>query len=211
MTDHQFPIATLPVEDRVIAEQLIREMSGIANKVAKMGRLICSMSDKGQEEFIGAFPASDQALWRRVQKVGRGEMAPALATKQGVAARFLAKLPVEEQARYIRELIPVAITDGRGRQDTILMDVDDMSTAIRRQVFRAHGTAAEVRDIPAQRAYLAEQDRKSRVAEEKVERAHRIERSEWTVEDGKIFPNPILIEKGITRLKLAKMLADLRR
>lgn len=203
-------MATFTAADKLVAEALLKEATALGRKLERLGHLFAQLSPEGQEEFIRAFPASSRQFWRRIQLVARGELYPSLATKTGRAAQYLAKLPIDEQRRYETELIPVAIVDDRGRQDTLNMDVEDMSGALLDQVFAGSGNRRRIRDVAEQRAWMAEQARKRQAREEREAGAVRIERSRWIVERGKVYPTPAGMEKGFTRADLGRMIADLR-
>lgn len=203
-------VARFSPADKLVAEALLKEATALGRKLERLGMLFGQMSPDGQEEFIRAFPASSRQFWKRIQLVARGELYPSLATKTGRAAQYLAKLPIEDQRRYETELIPVAITDERGRQDVLNMDVEDMSGHLLAQVFAGSGDRRRIRDIAEQRAWVADQVRKRQATEEREAGAVRIERARWIVERGKVYPTPAGVEKGFTRSDLGRMIADLR-
>lgn len=210
ITQPQIDLDVFTPEDRILAQELLKEGATVAKRIAKMGQLLVAMSPTGRDEFIAQFPPSSRQFWRRVHAVGEGRLYPTLATKIGRAAEYLGKLPLEEQARCEVELIPVAIVDERGRQDILRMDVEAMSSEIRAQVFHAVGPTVRLRSIDEQRAWLAEKARKAHAKEEREEAGVRIDRPDWTAEKGKIWPKASLMDKGITRQMLGRMLADLR-
>lgn len=204
-----YVLATLPEADRAIAEKIISRISAIAEDIAEVGKMLCEMSDKGREELMEAFPAATRDIFRRIHRVGQGQLAPRAVFIRGRAGELISRLPVAEQERVIEERIPVVTVHPSGQKDEFLGDPAVMSTQQLKQVFRSTGEQTAIRTPAEQLAWIDEQARRQ-AEREKAKPATYIERPDYVVEKGKVFPKPHTCEDGFTVRQLRKMLADLR-
>jgi len=102
-------------------------------------------------EIIGLPPA----FVRNLERVARKHLLPELVWGESAGVRRLAKLPVEEQRRYMTQPVLVILENG----DELLCGVDNLTPALCRQVF----DGARVRNAGEQRAWLETETRKRRV------------------------------------------------
>lgn len=191
-------------------DDILKDLKGAYTRIAAAGKKWVAMDEDLRRRVINATPAGMRDLWDRLERVGLGTLHPQLATAQGVAARYLGRLPLADQEHYLRERIPTVIL-ADGKRDVLNIDVAAMSTEQRKQVFVAAGNAVRVRSLAEQRAYLADvEQRKTRKAEKSE--MLRIDRpGRWEARDGKVFPAPEKMETGLTRRDLLEMLKDLGR
>lgn len=198
----------LSPDGQKIARQFLAEMAKVGKSIRAMGKLLTEMDETDREKFAAAFPASQREVIGRILLVGMNQMAPEVAMIGGVAGKRLAALPVKDQERYVKELIPVAIREPDGTRNHRMMDPTTMGSATTKQVFRAAGTFCEVRSLEEQWAYIEEQERAARA------KAHRrpssiVDRADYRIEGGKFYPKGHLIEEGATARILRKALADM--
>jgi hypothetical protein len=85
------------------------------------------------------------------ERIGRGQILPALAMDNSAGANLLKSLPVSQQERYMAEPVPLVIETERGT-DTLLVKVKDMSAAQARQAI----IDGRIRTLAEQKAYRAE-------------------------------------------------------
>lgn len=146
-------------------------------------------------------------FWGRLERVGAGELHPQLATVSGLAARYLGRLPVGDQEKFLAEGIPV-VSATRSR-DVRLVDVVMMSEEQRKQVFKACGSGVLVRSVEEQKAWLADQAARRLLRQEAADSLKRVERVGWTVDGGRVFIKPARVESGLTLRDVRTMLRDL--
>lgn len=210
LTTMEMPeITGLTVEQRDILAEILRDMQASVDRLAKAARKWVELPEKARARIVEQTNPSFREFWTRLEKVGNGVLHPQLATVGGTAARLLGKLPLDDQDRYLREMLPVVIHKGRG-WDVRLVDVGALSEDQRKQVFKLSSDGAvTVREVEAQKVWLADRAAK-RVLENAAGAAlTRVDRAGWMVEKGRLWVKPSLVENGITRKQLEKMLADL--
>ena len=196
-------------EQQDILAEILSDVKQSIDRLARAARRWVELPPKAREKIVEQSPPSFREFWSRLQKVGEGELHPALATIGGTAARLLGKLPLPEQDRYLRELIPVVVHRGRG-WDVRLIDVAEMSDEQRRQVFKvAPDGTVTIRDEEQQKAWLAERAAREMLASQAAERRTKIERNGWKVERGRVWIKPAALEAGLTKKQLLQILRDL--
>jgi hypothetical protein len=195
-------------QQQVLAE-ILADVKASVDRLARAARRWVELPERAREKIIEQSPASLREFWGRLERVGLGSLHPQLATVGGTAARLLGRLPLIEQERYLRELVPVVVSRGRG-WDIRLIDVAELSDDQRKQVFKiAPAGAVEVRDAEMQKAWLADKAARRVLAEQTGATLKRVERAGWRVERGRVFVKEGLIVAGITRAQLERMIADL--
>lgn len=201
--------------DLASLDGILRDLKGAQDKIAAAARKWVALDAGLRRRVIEATPPSVRDIWDRLDRVGSGSLHPLLATAQGLAARYLGRLPLQEQEHYLRERIPVAIV-ANGALDVLAVDVQAMSSAQRMQVFAAAGGSLKVRDVAEQRAWLAA---KERDAAEKAARdlarevgSAVIERKgRWTVRGGRAYVDAAKVEHGLTQRDAVELLRDLQK
>lgn len=116
-------------------------------------------------------------------------MAPELIWGETVGRRALAKLPMQEQERWLAAPLEVATTTG----DVLQVSVDNLTPELCRQVF----DGARVRSIGEQRAWL--------------ETANRAKRITSAIADFEVRGKTLIVhhECKLTRAQVARALADM--
>ncbi len=99
----------------------------------------------------------DASILSRFEMIGRRQLHPPLLVHTSAGHRQLAKAPYSTQVKYCDEPVEVLVLRD-GQPDVLCVKVGDLTTDQCRQVF---GKDGNVRDIPAQRAYLASKNAKS--------------------------------------------------
>lgn len=198
--------------ERETVAQIMSDLGGAAHCIQKAADRWIALAAKTREKVLDAAAPTWRPFLARLTEVGEGRLHPLLYSKIGFAARWLGRLPLTEQDKYLRGRIPVVHMDGRGRFDTRLVDVEEMSEEQRKQVFKANDDETViVRDAAQQQAYLIDKKRRADRAEElKLGDLNVIKRpGRWRVEKGKLFPDRARVETGFTKRDISLMLRDL--
>ena len=183
-----------------------RSLDGIRRAAARWVEL----PEKARAKIVEQTRPSLRDFWAKLERVGAGALHPQLATVSGLAARYLGKLGIEEQERFLRDGIPV-VEVKRGRNyDTRLLDVVLMSEEQRKQVFRVAGQGCAVGTEEEQKVWLADQAAKRLLRQEAADRLKKVDRVGWSVAGGKVFVKPARVEAGLTLRDLETMLKDLK-
>lgn len=191
-----------------ILHEILADVKTSVERLAKAGKRWVELPEKVRLKIIEQTNPSFRDFWRKLERVGSGELHPELAAVGGRAASYLGRLPILDQERYLREMLPVVVAKGRG-YDVRLVDVSALSEDQRKQVFKVQSSGAvSVREIEAQKVWLADRAAKLLLEKQAGESLRRVERAGWVVESGRVWLKPALVENGITRRHLEKMLAD---
>ena len=202
-------VTGLTAEQRTALDEILRDVQSSVDRLARAAKRWVELSPKAREKIVEQTNPSFREFWMRLEAVGAGVLHPQLATVGGTAARLLGRLPLDEQDRYLRELLPVVIHKGRG-WDIRLVDVAALSEEQRKQVFKLTSSGSvTVREVEAQKVWLADRAAKRLAETATGETVTRVERAGWVVEHGRVWVKPGLVETGISRKQLEKMLADL--
>lgn len=202
-------ITGLTADQKETLAEIFREVQASVDRLARAARKWVDLPEKARARIVEQTNPAFREFWTRLEKVGLGTLHPQLATVGGTAARLLGKLPLDDQDRYLREMLPVVIHRGRG-WDVRLVDVGALSEDQRKQVFKvAADGSVIVRDEEMQKAWLSEKAAKKVLEHAAGELMTKVERAGWRVEKGKLWVKPQLVENGISRRQLEKMLADL--
>lgn len=172
----------------------------------RAARAWVELPEGARKKIVEQTRPSMREFWQKLEQVGVGHLHPQLATVSGLAARYLGKLPLEQQEGYLRDGIPVASLRGK---DHRLVDVVTMSEDQRKQVFRRAGEGIAVRTVDEQRAWLADQAAKRVLEKERLAGLKTVERVGWSVRAGRVFVKAARVESGLTRRDLETMLRDL--
>lgn len=195
-------------EQEVLVEimaDIKKSLDGIRRAAAKWVEL----PERARAKIVEQTRPSLRDFWAKLERVGSGMLHPQLATVSGLAARYLGKLGIEEQERFLRDGIPV-VEVKRGKYDARLLDVVMMSEEQRKQVFRASGQSVAVRTEEEQRVWLADQAAKRLLRQEAADRLKKVDRVGWSVQGGKVFVKAARVESGLTLRDLETMLKDLK-
>jgi hypothetical protein len=208
LTDVQ-SLEGLTQEHATALAEILADVRGSMERLARAARKWVDLPEKVRAKIISQTAPSFRDFWLRLEKVGSGTLHPQLATVGGLAARLLGRLPLEDQTRYLSELMPVVVAKGRG-WDQRLVDVAVMSEDQRKQVFKmAADGSVTVRDVEAQKVYIAEKAARRLLQNEAMDGLKKIERQGWRVEKGRVWLKEPLMASGINRRQLERMLADL--
>ncbi len=203
-------VTGLTAAQRETLATILNDVKASIDKLARAARLWVELPEGARKKIIEQTNPSLRDFWGRLTSVGNGQLHPQLAAVGGRAAALLGKLPIEEQERYVVELIPVVAVKGRG-YDQRLVDVAEMTEVQRKQVFKVSndGTVA-VRDIEAQKAWLSEKAARQLLIDAALAEKTKVERTGWTAEKGKIWVKPPKVEAGLSAKDLRQMLKDLQ-
>lgn len=197
-----------PAEQAILTE-ILKDIQVSVDRMAKAAAKWVGLSEKTRRRIVEQTNPSFRNFWQKLDRVGRGELHPLLVTVAGTAAAMLGKMPLEDQDKYLHELIPVVFRSRRG-WDSRLVDVADMTEDQRKQVFKmAKDGTVSVRDEEAQRAWIADRDAKNEIAAQAAESLRKVERNGWKVERGRVFVKQSALETGLTRKQVEQMLRDL--
>ncbi len=202
-------VTGLSAEHRAALDEIMRDVQSSVERLARAARRWVELPEKVRARIVEQTNPSFREFWRRLEAVGLGTLHPQLATVGGSAARLLGKLPLEEQGRYLVERLPVVVPRGRG-WDVRLVDVAELTEDQRKQVFKLTPSGVvTVRSEEAQKQWLADRAARRLVEAAAAESLKSVERAGWRVERGRIWVKEALVEGGITRKQLERMLADL--
>lgn len=204
---------TIPVEvtglSKAEHEVLMAIMADIKrglDATLRAARAWVELPEKARARIVEQTKPNMREFWAKLQRVGTGLLHPQLATMSGLAARYLGKLALEEQEKYLRDGIPVVTARTRG--DFRLLDVVSMSEDQRKQVFKVAGKVA-VRSVEEQRSWLADQAAKRLLKREAAAGLKKVDRVGWSVERGRVWVKSNRVEAGLTKRDLEVMLKDL--
>jgi hypothetical protein len=205
-----FELKGLSAEDRAVLSQIFAGLSGAANSILEAGQLWIGLRESVREKVLNNVPPTWRKFLARLERVGQGTLHPMLYSAASNASTWLAKMPIDDQDRFLRERIPVAIKRG-GKWDIKNLDVEEMSEEQRKQVFKTVESVVIVRSIEEQQAYAAEQEkRKERQEAAELGNLTVINRpGRWKVEKGRVWPDKIKLTDGLTKRDLTQMLKDL--
>lgn len=208
-------LESLTAREQELIDDILRDLKSSFDRFAAAGRKWVGLDEKLKGKIVAATPPAQRDIWDRLERVGLGTLHPQLVPVRGLAARYLGRLPIADQGRYLAERIPVAITID-GKPDVLAIDVSAMTARQRMQVFHVGtGGALRVREIAEQRAWLADRERvereKERAATERARlRGREIHRAgKWDVRSGKVFFDPEYAKAGLSRKDVKQLLKDL--
>ena len=207
---------TIPVEvtglskaEHDVLDAIMLHIKTSLDGIRRAARLWADLSAKAKTRIVEQTRPNLRDFWVKLEAVGSGALHPQLATVSGLAARFLGKLPLEQQERYLRDGMEVVEVKGR-KHDVRLVDVVDLDEFQRRLVFKiGKDGAVSVRTIEEQKTLLADQAAKRLLQEEAKSGLKRVERVGWTIEKGRVWLKPNRVESGLTKRDLETMLRDL--
>lgn len=206
---------TIPVEvtglskaEHEVLESIMGHVKASLDGIRRAARLWMDLVPKARARIVEQTRPNLRDFWTKLEAVGTGSLHPQLATVSGAAARYLGRLPIDEQERYLRDGLEVVEVRGK-KHDVRLVDVVDMDEEQRRQVFRQAGEGVAVRSVEEQKVWLADQAAKKLLREESRSALKRVERVGWKVEGGRVWVKPNRVELGLTRRDLETMLRDL--
>tara|TARA_R110000868_G_scaffold243507_1_gene499482 strand:- start:54 stop:488 length:435 start_codon:yes stop_codon:yes gene_type:complete len=126
---------------------------------------------------------------RNLERVGRKHMAPELVWGETQGRRYLARLPMQEQVRWLAQPLEIITTTG----DELQVSVDNLTPELCRQVF----AGPRVRTTGEQRAWL--------------ETAQRTKRITPAIADFEVSGRTLIVhhECRLTRAQVTRVLADM--
>lgn len=199
-------------EDRETVMEIFADLSGAAERIKRAGLRWMQLTPKTRQKVTEALPTTWSEFLVRLERVGSGTLHPALYYSAGIGARRLARLPLDEQARWMAEKIPVVTLDGRNHFDEHRVDVADLSEEECRQVFKelAGDTGAyAIRTVEEQQAWLRnKRDRDNKDAD--VGTLTVINRpGRWKVQRGRAIIDGDKAKEGFTKRDAQLLLRDL--
>lgn len=199
----------LSAEQQVIVTEILKDIQTSVERLARAARRWVELPEKVRGKIVEQTAPSFREFWKRLEAVGLGSLHPQLATIGGRAARLLGKLPLDEQGKYLQERLPLVVARGRG-WDLRLVDVAEMTNDQKTQVFKVGPDGAvTVRSEEAQKKWLADRAAKRLLEKAQGEALKKVERAGWKVEMGRVWVKPHLVEQGLTRAQVERMLKDL--
>lgn len=87
------------------------------------------------EQILQKEPNINARLLYKLEEIGRRRLHPMLALGGGSGCSALAKLPMSQQERYLKEPVPVVVHTAQGKTDILQVRVQDMTPEQARQVF----------------------------------------------------------------------------
>lgn len=208
-TNIPIEVTGITSEQQALLSEILRDIQMSVDKMTKAAQKWVSLPEKARKKIVEQTNPTLRNFWGRLEKVGKGELHPLLLTVAGASAGLLGKMPIEDQDKYLRELIPVAFVKGRG-WDVKLIDVADLTEDQRKQVFKvAQDGTVTVRDKEAQIAYYTARAAKLLAEEQAAEALRKVERTGWRVERGRVWVKSSAIEAGLTRKQVEQMLKDM--
>lgn len=206
---------TIPVEvtglsksEHEVLADIMQDIKASLDGIRRAARRWMELSPKARGKIVEQTRPNLRDFWAKLEAVGTGALHPQLATVSGLAARYLGKLPLDEQERYLRDGIEVVVVRGRG-YDVKLVDVTLMSEEQRKLVFKAAGDGVAVRTVEEQKTRLADAAARRLLAEEAKSGLKSVDRVGWKVEKGRVFVKANRVESGLTKRDLETMLRDL--
>ena len=197
--------------DTEVVAEILRDLKSASDRVVKAARKWVELPEETRTAVVEGSPRTLRDVWARLDRIGTGAMHPLLWSMHGHAANLLAKLPMDQQEKFLAEKVPVAVVSASGRADIHRIAIEDMGAETRLQVFAVRGNQVTVRTVAEQRAWLVEKSRKEALAAERESQVTRIERpGRWVVEKGRVFPDAARVESGFTLADVLKMVKDLR-
>ena len=202
-------VTGLTTDQQAVLREILRDIQVSVDKMAKAAQRWVELPEKARKRIVEQTNPSLRQFWQRLEKVGMGQLHPLLLTVAGSAATLLGKMPLDDQDKYLRELIPVAVKKGRA-WDERLVDVAEMSEEQKKQVFKvsSDGTVT-VRSKEAQIQWIAAADAKRLQEDLAADALRKVERTGWKVEKGRVWLKPAALEAGLTRKQVEQMLRDL--
>lgn len=205
---------TIPVEvtglsraEHELLASIMQDIKRGLDATLRAARTWLELPAKARAKIVEQTRPSLRDFWTKLERVGTGQLHPQLATVSGLAARYLGKLGIQEQERFLRDGIPV-VSPSRGR-DVRLVDVVLMSEDQRKQVFKVAGDGVAVRSVEEQKHWLADQAARRVLRDEAKSTLKKVDRVGWSVEKGRVFVKPGRVKEGLTRRDLETMLRDL--
>lgn len=202
-------VTGITADQQAVLAEILSDIKVSIDRLARAAKRWVELPEKARKRIVDQTNPSYRDFWGKLERVGRGELHPQLATVGGAAARFLGKLSLPEQERYLRELVPVVQVKGRG-WDVRQVDVAEMSEEQRKQVFKLSSDGVvTVREVEAQKVWLADKAARDLLISSAAETLRKVERQGWRVEKGRCYPKPAASEKGFTKGQVEKMLKDM--
>ena len=202
-------VTGITADQQAVLAEILSDIKLSIDRLARAAKRWVELPEKARRRIIDQTNPSYRDFWAKLDRVGRGELHPQLATVGGTAARLLGKLSLPEQERYLRELVPVVVVKGRG-WDVRQVDVAEMSEEQRKQVFKMSSDGVvTVREVEAQKVWLADKAAREIMISEAAESLRKVERQGWRVEKGRVWVKPAAVEAGLTKKQVQQMLKDL--
>lgn len=144
-------------------------------------------------------PLLNARILSRMEDMGRRTLHPMLALGGSAGCRALAKLPMSQQERYLKESVPLVVHTPKGDTDVLLVKVQDLTPEQVKQVFDRD----RIRTQGEQKAQLM-QDVMHKTS--KTSKQPKIVEMPWKIVGGKV---EFLQGVRLTAAELATILAQL--
>lgn len=200
-------LSQIKEEDRKDVESIMADINGAYDRIRRAGKRYITLGDDTKERLRELTPPSMVSIWDRLEQVGVGLLHPQLVIAEGTGAKYLAKLPIDQQEHYLKNRFEIAIPGN----DSLMVDVEEMSLDQRRQVFAVSGESIKVRSLSEQRAWLADQKKKHDIEEERRSKQTKINRPGlWEIKNRKAYIDPDKAESGLTAKEVERIRKDLK-
>jgi hypothetical protein len=146
MSDNATSITSIADAIRSFTEAFQIAREGFIRAGQIYAAAIDRFGQSARDQFATGAPAISAETWRRLERLGRGEMDHRLLTKSSEGARALRRLTPGEQGQALDHGVPLLLSGG----DHLLVQVDALTRAQVHQVFAMD----HVRDLGEQRAWL---------------------------------------------------------
>lgn len=147
--------------------QFKQEMNASADAIKKAATHYyeaLQIDAKARDMFSAQYPTISSKTWSGFIKIATGELDSRLLFDATPGGKALTYCDTVTQKEYIENPIPVSCGNG----DTILIQLDKMTSEQARQVFNR----GAVRDIPEQRAWIETQKTRRQISKPKVDKVN---------------------------------------
>ena len=95
-------VTGLSKAEQELLASIMQDVKRGLDAIMRAARTWMELSEKARGRIVEQTRPSLRDFWTKLERVGAGELHPQLATVSGLAARYLGKLPIEEQERLTR-------------------------------------------------------------------------------------------------------------
>jgi hypothetical protein len=149
-------MSTLTISVREEIDQILELVRTGIEAWAKAGERLCALIDNDPDtvdDILKQIPELNRDVLLTLERIGRRQLVPELAIRKGPGWSRLARTQYEHQKKYLDKPVELLVTTEKG-PDVLRVPVGNLSAAQARQIIADDG---QVRDIAAQRAWLASQ------------------------------------------------------
>lgn len=153
------------MKNTITVDRYSEQLTAVANLISKgldcwteAGTILCQMIDADPlviDRIASDLPNISKPMLYNLEKIGRKQIAPEILMKSGAAWKRLLRAPYSVQQKFLapNSGVDLLVRKDDGEYDSLRVAVDVLTPHQARQAIDSEGT---VRDLGAQRAYLAE-------------------------------------------------------